>query len=893
MKRFTGIVLLLLLLGFGLRVWNLASQSIWWDEAFTWQTTSHGLANFWQILLTGDRNPPLYFVSVALWGSVVGWSEFSLRFVSVFWMMFGLAFLFNLARRLYNTSAGLWALALAATAPAFIVYAQEARMYAAFFALTAATLYFGVRIAELGIESPRRTVRAIYFGAFLGCEATLLLTHYFAIPLVVAFNLVALIVLLRRRARFSSYAKWIGGQLLAALPIVLWTLIVFTTPGSLIKPQETPPDILSFFDQVITLWLSGVRDLRGDWIALPWLALLILPVTLIGAWLVNRRSTRWIAAFASVALVVAYAMTSVLTSFHPRYALPYSVPLFVILGAALSNLSTPRLAEEKRSRSRRWMMGAVTASLLLVALIAGAQAASAPASAKDDARGVAAYLKQHATADDVILLEANDYTLNYYDHGPAQTKMITATTEPDALKQMGEAIGTAKKVWLPHWAVSTQDPRGYWSSLLEQSGNLKNRTSFQGYDLSEYAMQMPLRETEMESTSSDGMVVQRSSLIGQGADGALALALMWQTPVKFFDRARASVRLIDARGNTLSARDAVLLDERGRPTDRWDAIAPVTNYYVLPVPPGTPPGTYTITAQLYTARDVLADEVVGAIELPRRFNTSDPYRALSGYQWQTPAYPQIATGLSLVVFAISPQHPWKSMPIEVTLRWRKLGDLTDAAPRLRLAQGDRVWSEVGSDLLERAYPIGQWANGETVIDRLKFDYPPVRGPIELQIGQGDQWMTLTTLQLDESQMMFNPPQMQHVQLAQFGDFAELLGYDLPSDSLSSARPLNFESYWRATNTEPITQPYTLFTQILAPDGHLVAQDDLPPDPATTQWVPGQIVGVRPSIKVVDPAYRGPATLIVGWYNSASVERVLVQGGGDFVTFAVPVRVEEK
>ena len=80
--------------------------------------------------------------------------------------------------------------------------------------------------------------------AFLLCEAGLLLTHYFAIPLVVTLNLLALIVLIRRRAQFSIYAKWIGGQILAALPIVIWTLIVFTTPGSLINAQETPPDIL-------------------------------------------------------------------------------------------------------------------------------------------------------------------------------------------------------------------------------------------------------------------------------------------------------------------------------------------------------------------------------------------------------------------------------------------------------------------------------------------------------------------------------------------------------------------------------------------------------------------------------------------------------------------------
>jgi 4-amino-4-deoxy-L-arabinose transferase-like glycosyltransferase len=888
MKHSTRIILAALLMAFALWSWNLSAQSVWWDEAFTWQTTSHGLANFWQMLLTGDRNPPLYFVSVALWGSVAGWSEFSLRFVSVAWSMVGLAFLFNLTRRLYNFSAGVWTLLLVAIAPALFVYAQEARMYAAFFALTAATLYFAWRVFEIGSSESKIQDRKL-IAAFLLCEAGLLLTHYFAIPLVVVLNALALIVLLQRRARFSSYANWIGGQFLAALPIVIWTMIVFTTPGSLIKAQETPPSPFSFLEQVIMLWLSGVRDLQSDWIALPWLTVLMLPVIVIGAWLVNRRSTRWVVVFAAVSLSAAYAMTLVLTSFHPRYALPYSVPLFVLVGATLS-LEPVAGARNKYARG---LVGIVIALWLLVTIVSGWVAAGAPSSVKDDARGVATYLKQHATADDVILLEANDYTLNYYDHGPAQTKMITATNEPESFRQLRDAIGNVSRVWLSHWNVSAQDPRGHWPFLLELAGSLESHTSFQGYDLAEYKMQSLLREAEMISASPDGMITRHSNLAGQGADGALAFALTWQTPVKFFDRARASVRLIDARGNTLSARDAPLLDEGGRTTDHWDAIEPVTNTYVLPIPPGTPPGTYTITAQLYNTRDVLADEVVGTIDVPLHLGMNDPYHTLTGYDWQIPTDAPVFPSLMLEAYAASPQLPWKPMPIEVTLRWRKTGDTTDAAPRLRLIQADRVWKEIESDLLERDYPIDRWIEGETVIDRLRIDYPPVRGPLELQIGQGNLWITLTTLQIDESRMMFNPPSMQHAQSAQYSDFAELLGYDLQSDTLSVARPLDLKLYWRAVNTEPISTPYTVFTQILAPDGHLVAQHDAPPDPPTTQWVPGQIVSDHHAIKVVDPAYRGPATLIVGWYNSASVKRVPLKSGGDFITLTAPVRVEEK
>ena len=87
--------------------------------------------------------------------------------------------------------------------------------------------------------------------------------------------------------------------------------------------------------------------------------------------------------------------------------------------------------------------------------------------------------------------------------------------------------------------------------------------------------------------------------------------------------------------------------------------------------------------------------------------------------------------------------------------------------------------------------------------------------------------------------------------------------------------------------------YTVFTQVLAPDGHLVAQHDAPPTPPTVKWVPGQVIADRHPLEIVDPAYRGPASLIVGWYNSASVERVPVNSGGDYVTLTTPVRVEDR
>jgi 4-amino-4-deoxy-L-arabinose transferase-like glycosyltransferase len=878
------IISALVFAAFALRVWNLAAQSVWWDEAFTTQVASHGWNNLWRLLLTGDRNPPLYFLSSFAWGGFAGWSEFSLRFLSVMYGVIGAVFVYKLTARLFGSSAGTWAMAAVAFAPALVVYSQEARMYALFLGIAAATIYCVLRSAYLDKSNTQSAVRNKWYPAFLLSESILLLTHYFAVPFVAALNLFIFVDLLHRKVPLNSYLKWIGGQVLAAMPLIIWTLIVAATPGSLIQASESRPAFSYFAWQSIALWLTGVRDIDLHLGVIVYGALALIVVTAVVAWIKYQRA-RLVVFFGIVAFLTAFALASVLTSFHPRYVLTFSLPLFVLIGAAISR--TPNLKTAKRWRlAASGLILLVTIALLLI----GWSIALDPQYAKDDARGVATYLRSNSRPDDVILIEANDYTLNYYDHGVAATKMITASTETDAFQQISSAVGGAKQVWLVHWNVSTQDRRGYWRFLLEQAGRMIEWTSYQGYELYEYELQSPIvQPLVIERAPVDFKVAQVGgwSDIAYQHEGALAVALDWRlaTPVSI-SSAKVALRLIDAHGAEVSAVNVRLMDANGNPPANWPANETAINDYVLPIPPGSPPLTYTLSARLYDFGGESVEQVLGLVKLPRRAKMNDPYRTLDGYHWQAiSATP--ASGLQLEAFSVSPQKPMPLDLVDVTLRWRKTGSIDDAAPRLRLVQNNRVWAELGSDLFERDYPIDQWLDGETVIEHRKLIYPPIAGEVQLQIGQGDQWANLVAMTLDTSHINLAAPSMQHSQSVSYNNFAKLLGYDL---SIAPDRPVSLTLYWQALNTEPITTSYTVFTQLLAPDGHLVAQHDGPPQPIGKAWIANQVIIDRHELKVIDPEYRGPATLIVGWYNSATVERLKTSDGEDHIVLQPPVQI---
>lgn len=140
----------IVLLAFALRVYQLDAQSLWYDEGVTAMVARTDLPSLTR-WTANDIQPPLYYYVVAAWGRLAGWSEWSLRFASVFFGTLTVPLLAILATKLSRRRlVGLLAALITAVHPLLVYYSQEARMYAMLLALGVLTAYWVVGMKNWG-----------------------------------------------------------------------------------------------------------------------------------------------------------------------------------------------------------------------------------------------------------------------------------------------------------------------------------------------------------------------------------------------------------------------------------------------------------------------------------------------------------------------------------------------------------------------------------------------------------------------------------------------------------------------------------------------------------------------------------------------------------------------
>jgi mannosyltransferase len=198
------------LLAAAVRLPDLGTRSLWFDEAFTVLVTRLPLRESLSALLTLGAYSPFYYLVLRPVVAVLGQSEFAYRFSAAVFGILTVPLLYRVGRCWLGRRAGLLAALALSVCPFHLLYSQDGRMYAmmGFFSLAAMDRFVSV-------------LRGSKWWPFILCSALAYLSHYAAIFLIYV-QLVCLLPLLRRPRLFR---RWFAAQILALLPLAPWFVL--------------------------------------------------------------------------------------------------------------------------------------------------------------------------------------------------------------------------------------------------------------------------------------------------------------------------------------------------------------------------------------------------------------------------------------------------------------------------------------------------------------------------------------------------------------------------------------------------------------------------------------------------------------------------------------------
>lgn len=237
--RLLAAVVLILGLGFGLRLFRIESRSLWYDEAFAVLFAEKGISAMLYGTLTpvaggaADIHPLLYYTTLNLWMQAAGQSVLAVRLWSVFWGMLCIALAYRVARELWDAKVGVWAALLVAVFPFHIHYSQETRMYTLLCALLLGAVVCYLRavrsrggsrrtwpamsLQRLGLN--RDDLRLRWWIAFGVCAGLAMYTQQLAAFTLMALGLWALLT--RRAVVIAGMAIGTGIALVIYAPWLL------------------------------------------------------------------------------------------------------------------------------------------------------------------------------------------------------------------------------------------------------------------------------------------------------------------------------------------------------------------------------------------------------------------------------------------------------------------------------------------------------------------------------------------------------------------------------------------------------------------------------------------------------------------------------------------------
>jgi mannosyltransferase len=614
----TGLLLVTLLLAAALRFYRLDAQSLWNDEGTSVALARRDLRTIAQDAAL-DIHPPLYYWLLSGWVRLAGTSESAVRSLSALLGVILVALAHGLGRRLAGPWTGLAAAFLAAVQPFQIYYSQEARMYMLLAVLAAGS----VLVLSWLVERPSWPA----FAALVILEVAGLYTHYSYGFVVLVLNLAYALWLAltwRRQPVTWRVLNWVLSQVAVLLLYLPWLPTAIQRVAAWPSPTQLAVVPAGLSAMLVETWRWLVF---GPTIETAQVSLLLLVAGLLAIFGALSLGLGWLGgsrlpAIWSAGLLVMWLGVPVFMMFafglyreaYLKFLLVTAPAVSVLLACGLT--SSPPLASGPTHRLLRALQTLAGLCIVVSSVLVLRNYYTDPAYARDDYRGIVAYVDAIGRPDDVILLNApgQQEVFSYYYEGdlpvyalPEDRPLDPAATE-SALAELARPGG---RVFAALWATDESDPGRFVEGWLDDHaykaldswyGNVRlvvyavPESTPSALDPPQDRLDVPLKSID---TGDEVVLAGYSLLNDRVAAGDIAqITLFWTASQTPSQRYKVFVHVLDQDNHIVGQRDS----EPGggaRLTSLWPPGETIADHYGVPLHPATPPGEYAVEVGMY------------------------------------------------------------------------------------------------------------------------------------------------------------------------------------------------------------------------------------------------------------------------------------------------------